>query len=33
MRCMIEKMAGIKSYKIAVSKFSIISELSRKKGA
>jgi hypothetical protein len=30
---MIEKMAGIRSYKIAVSKFSIISELSRKKGA
>ena len=27
---MIEKMAGVRLYKIAVSKFSIINELSRK---
>ena len=30
MRCMIEKMVGVRLYKIAVSKFSIINELSRK---
>ena len=30
MRCMIEKMIGVRLNKIAVSKFSIINELSRK---